>query len=117
MARCARNDLGPFATEGFEVFPERIDVLCRVIVDAEPGLLRLGDDAIVHIRDVHHVSDFESFELQIAANDVGSDGAAEVADVTVVPDSWTAVVEAGFAVFQRAKFFDAAGECVTEFKH
>ena len=103
MTRRARNDLGPFAAERVKVFPERIDVLCRVIVDAQPGFLRLGDDAVVHIGDVHHVSDFESFELQITANDVGSDGAAEVADVTVIPDSWTAVVEADFAVFHAGE--------------
>jgi len=109
MPGCARNDFGPFAAECVEVFPVRIDVLRSVIVDAEPGLLRLGDDAIVNIRDVHHVSDFESFELEIAANDVGGDGAAEVADVTVVPDGWTAVVEAGFAFLHGTKLVDAAG--------
>ena len=98
VTRCARNDFGPFAAERVEVFPERVDVVRGVVVDAQAGLLRLGDDAVVHVSDIHHVRDFVAFELQVTTQDVGGDGAAEVSDVAVIPDGWTAVIEADFAL-------------------
>jgi hypothetical protein len=55
------------------------------------------------------VGDFESFELQITPENVSGNGATKVADVTVVPDGWTAIIEADLALFHRAKFFDPAG--------
>ena len=117
MSRRARDYFRPFATERIKVFPERVDVFRSVVVDAESSFLRLGDDAIFDVRDVHHVSDFETFELQIAAQDVGSDGRTEVADMAVVPDCWAAIVHASFAFAHGAKFFNLAGECVAKSKH
>src|SRR2546423_5485362 len=117
MARGARNNLGSFAAERVGVFPEGIDVLGRVVVDIQTGFLRLSDDAVFNVSDIHHVFDFEAFELQIPTQNVGGDGAAKVSDVTVVPDRWTAVIEADLAVFQGAKLFDAATQCVAKSKH
>ena len=114
VTRGARNDLRPFATERIEVFPERVDVLRGVVVDAQSGFLRLGDDAVFDVRDVHHVRDLEAFELQVATQDVGGDGRTEVADVAVVPDGWTTVIEANFAFAHGAKLFNLAGECVAK---
>ncbi len=79
--------------------------------------LRLRDDAIFDVGDVHHVRDLEAFELQVTAQDVSGDGAAEVADVTVVPDSWTTVIKAHLAIIERVKLFDPAGECVSKSEH
>src|SRR6185295_252419 len=117
MSGCARDYLRPFATERVKVFPESVDVLRSVVVDADSSFLRLGDDAIFDVRDVHHVSDFEAFELEIAAQDVGGDGRTEVADMTVVPDSGAAIVHANFAFAHGTKFFNLAGECVAKSKH
>src|SRR5215813_7479896 len=109
MTRGARNQVGTFTAERIEVFPERLDVDCGVVVDTQAGLLRLGDDAVFDVRDVHHVRDFKAFEFQIATQNVGSDSAAKVADVTVIPDGWAAVVETDLALPHGAKFFDATG--------
>ena len=73
MSRGARDYLRSFTTERVKVFPQCVDVFRRVIVDAESGFLRLGDDAVFDVRDVHHVCDFEAFELEISAQDVGGD--------------------------------------------
>src|SRR5690349_15636859 len=97
MAGGAGNDLGSLAAERLEVFPEGIDVLGCVIVDTQTGFMRLSDDTVVNVSDIHHVSNVEAFELEISTQNVGGDGAAKVSDVTVVPDGWTAVVEAGLA--------------------
>jgi hypothetical protein len=55
------------------------------------------------------VGDFEAFELQVTAQDVSRDGAAEVSDVAVVPDGWTTVIEADLAFPHGAKLVDVAG--------
>ena len=109
VKRGARHDFGSFATECIEVFPERLDVDRSVVVDTQAGFLRLGDDAVFHVSDIHHVRDFEAFEFQITTQDVGGDGAAKVADVAVIPDGRAAVVEADFTLAQGVKFFDATG--------
>jgi hypothetical protein len=117
VTRRARHDLGSFAAERVEVFPERVDVLRGVLVDRQAGFLRLRDDAIFDVRDVHHVRDLVAFEFQIAANDVGRDGAAEIADVAVFPDGWTTVIEPHLAFVDWAKLFNASRECVTKPQH
>ncbi len=114
VTRSARHDFGAFAAKRVEVFPQRVDVLRGVVVDTQSRFLRLRDDAIFDVRDVHHVRDFETFELQIAAQDVGGDGAAEVTDVTVIPNGWTTIIEAHLAILQRVKLFDTPGECISE---
>src|SRR5215213_5688420 len=109
VAGGAWNNVWAFAAERVEVFPERVDVLRGVFVDRQTGLLRLGDDSVLDVSDVHDVSDFVAFEFQVTAYDVCGNGAAEVADVAVIPDGGTAVVETDLAFAQRAKFFDPAG--------
>ena len=47
--------------------------------------------------------DFESLEFQVPPQNVGGYGAAEVSDVTVIPDGWTAIVEADLALAQGAR--------------
>src|SRR5690349_13202933 len=109
MTRGAWNDVRTFAAKRIEVFPKRVDVLRRVLVDRQSGFLRLGDDAVFHVSDVHDVSDFVAFELEITDHDIGCDSAAKVADVAVIPNRRTAVVKANLAFAQRAKFFNATG--------
>src|ERR1051325_4897613 len=109
VTRGARNDVGTFATERVEVFPQRLNVDRGVVVDTQAGFLRLGDDAVFNVSDVHYVRDFEAFVFQVAAQDVGGDGAAEVADVAVIPDSRAAVIEPDLTFARGPKFFDATG--------
>src|SRR5262245_18958175 len=117
MTSRAWHDFRPFAAKRVEVFPERVDILRGVIVDTQTRLLRLRDDAVFDVGNVHHVSDFETLELQVAAQDVGSDRAAEVTDVTVVPDGWTTVIETHLAFFERVELFNTTRQCITESQH
>src|SRR5215211_9228458 len=105
VARGARHDVGTFAAERVGVFPKRIDVLRCVVVNTQSSLLRLGDDAVFHVSDVHHMPDIEALELQVTAHNISSDGTAKVSDVTVTPDGWTTVIEADFAFLHGTKLF------------
>src|SRR5215213_2304724 len=109
VTRGAGDNVRALAAERVEIFPQRVDVLRGVFVDCQAGLLRLGDDAVFDVSDIHHVRDFVAFELQVSTHDVGGDSAAKVADVAVIPDGRPAVIEADLAFAQRAKFFDATG--------
>ena len=77
VARGPRNDVRTFAAERVKVFPKSINVDGGVFVDAFTGFLRLCDDAVFHVGNVHYVGDFVTFELQVTAQDVSRDGAAE----------------------------------------
>ena len=72
---------------------------------------------VADVSDVHDVPDFVAVAFQHAAQHIGEQEAAEVADVTIIPDGWTAVIKPGLALLHRAKLFDAAGECVAKLKH
>src|SRR5215213_171023 len=113
----AWHHVGPLAAECVKVFPERVDVLRGVLVDRQAGFLRLGDDAVFDVSDVHDMRDLVALELQVTDHDVSGDGAAEVSDVAVIPDGRTAVIEADLALAQRAKFFDATGQGIPKLEH
>ena len=91
------------------VLPKSINVDGGVFVDTLTGFLRLCDDAVFHVGNVHYVGDFVTFELQVTAQDVSCNGAAEVSDVAVVPDGWTTVIEAGLAFPHGPELVDVAG--------
>ena len=63
----------------------------------------LGDDAVVHVGEVHHLDDLEAARAQEAAQDVLEDEGAEIADVGEVVDRGTAGVDAHLARVQRHK--------------
>ncbi len=118
VARRAGRHLGALGAERVEVFEEGVDVLCRVLVDGLAPLGRELDDAILDVRDVHHVRDLVAAVLEVAAQHVAEGGhRAEVADVRVVPDGRAAEVEFGLALFHGAELFEPAGEGVEEFEH
>src|SRR5688500_141571 len=117
MACGPRYDIGSLASECIGIFPKGGDVFRCVVVDAKTGFLRLGDNAVLDIRDVHHVSNLVTFKLEITAQDVSGDGRTKVADVSVVPDGWPAVVKTHFALMQRLKLLELAGKRIVKLKH
>ena len=117
MLGCARSDLWPFAAQRVKVFPERLDVLRRVVIDRLPVLLRLGNDAIIDVGEIHYLRDPQAFELEIAANHIGGNRGAKVSDVAIVPDRRAAVIKLRFAFDHRAKLFKLSRECVVDAEH
>jgi hypothetical protein len=106
VSRRARHDVGALAPQGVEVFPERLDVARRVVVNREAALLRVLDDAVFHVRDVHHVHDFVAAVFEVAGERVAEDAErAEVADVREVPDGRAAEVNPRPALPQRSELF------------
>ena len=67
---------------------------------SQAGRGGLGDDAIVHVGEVHHLRDLEAARAQEAAQDVLEDEGAEVADVGVVVDRGAAGVDGHSARMQ-----------------
>src|SRR5207237_7807043 len=66
----ARHDFRALATRDVEVLPEGCDVRRGVLGNRHALLVRLLDDAVVNVRDVHDVGDSVAFALQVAAADV-----------------------------------------------
>src|SRR5262245_40721371 len=117
MTSCARHHFWSLATKGIKVFPQRLDVLSGVFIDGLACLLRLGDDAVFDVSDIHHVRHLEAFEFQITTEDVGRDCRAKVTYVAIFPNGWTAVIELNFALLHGAKLLDTTGKCVANSKH
>ena len=62
-----------------------------------PRLGSPGDDAVVHVGEVHDLSDLEAARFQEAAQDVLENEGAKISDVREVVDRGTAAVHAHFA--------------------
>src|SRR5688500_18448095 len=105
MPRRAWNYVGPLATQCVKVFPECLDVFRSVVVNRQSRFLRFGNDAVFHVRDVHHVRDFVTLEPEITTENVRGHCGTKVSDVTVIPNSWTTVVKAHFALAHWVKLF------------
>jgi len=117
VTRGARRDFRAFATERVKIFPERLDVFRSVIVKRLVLLLRLRNDAIVHVSEVHHLGHAIAFEFQITAHHVSRDRRTKVPDVPEVPDGGPAIIHAHFAFLERAKFFELTRERVVNAEH
>src|SRR6266852_3580733 len=71
----------------------------------------IGDNAVIHIRKVHHVVQLESTQLQEAPQNILEDEGAVIADVRIAVDGRPASVHAHFARLLRNKGFDLSGPC------
>src|SRR4029450_56740 len=108
------NPIRSLATQCVEVFPKCVDVLCRVVVDAHARGLRLRDDAVFNVGDIHDVRHVIAFELEIPAKYVGCDRRTEVTDVTVIPNRGATGIETNLTLSQRMKFFYSTAYCVSD---
>src|SRR5208283_2650724 len=93
---------------------ESLNVLFRVIAygDARGG--GIGDDAVVHVGQVHHVGQLEAAEFQEAPQDVLENEGAEIADVRVVVHRGAAGVHADFPGLQGHERLNLAGQRVVD---
>ena len=73
-----------------------------------------GDDAIVHVREVHHLGDAETARSQEAPKDVLEDEGAKIADVREVIHRGTAGVDVHLTRMERYKGLLAAAERIME---
>ena len=69
---------------------------------------------VTDVGDVHHLRDLEALVLHEAAQHVGEQEAAEVADVRTAVDRRPAVIHRDLARQERAQFVEAAGQRVVE---
>ena len=104
MFRRARCNLRPLATERIKVFPERFNVLLGVVVDRFATLLRLRNDAVVDVGNVHCLGHAQALELQISAQHIRRNRRAKISDMSIIPNRWPAVIKLHFSVDERAKF-------------
>ena len=75
---------------------------------------RVADDLVVHVGDVHHPGDREALPGEVAAQQVGEEEAAEVADVRGRIDGRAAAVHADRARLERLEGLQRAAERVAE---
>ena len=97
MPRGARRDLGPLATERIKVFPERFNVFHCVVVDRLAALLRLRNDAVVDIRNIHRLRHAQTLELQISSQYIRRNRRPKIPNVPVIPNRRPAVIKSDLA--------------------
>src|SRR5215203_886401 len=112
-----RRHLRPLHAESVEVFPERLDIGLGEIVDADVSLCGFVNDAVVDIRQVEDVGYFETFEFQVAPQNVAEDERAKVSDMRKIPNRRAADIHPDMALFHRVKFLDLSGKRVEKSEH
>ena len=86
-------------------------VYCCTLTPAWAGV---ADDFVIHVGDVHYVLHFVSALAQKTIEKVDGYEGAEIADVAVVIDGWSAGVHADVVTVDRMEVLDLAGEGVIE---
>ena len=79
------------------IFEERICEFVRVFTDADFCRGSIGDDAVVHVGQIHDVGHLETAQLQKAAENVLKDERTEISDVRVVVNRGPAGIHFDFA--------------------
>ena len=105
---------GRFDAQRPAIVEKRLHEFLCVIADALSRGGRIGDDAIVHVRQVHHMVQLESAKLQEATQNILKDERPIVADVRVVVDRRPAGIHAHFARFLGHELLDLAGQRVVQ---
>src|SRR5205807_4752602 len=85
--------LGCFDAEGFAILEESLQEFLGVVANVFSRGGGVGDDAIVHVGQVHDVDQLESSKLEEAAKHVLEHEGAVVADVRVIVDGGAASVD------------------------
>ena len=97
MLGCA-HQLGLLDVQRGSVFEKGLFIFGRVLLHANAGLCGIANDLVVHIGDIHDVSNFESTLAKEATENVNGDKGAEVADMAVVVHGGTAGIHADLVV-------------------
>jgi hypothetical protein len=105
---------GRFDAEDAAIVEKGLHEFLGVVANGQARGGGVGDDAVVHVGQVHDVMHFEAAELEEAAQDVLKNESAVVADVGVVVDGGAAGVHADFAGLLRNERLGLAAEGVVE---
>src|SRR5262249_53777009 len=98
---CGANERRLFDIQRGGIFQKSLFVFGGVLFDRNAVAGGVPNDFVVHVGDVHDVAHLESALPEEAAEDIDSDKSAEVADMTVVVNSWAAGIHANFIVLKR----------------
>ena len=91
-----------------------MDEFFGVIADADVLGGGVGDDAVVDVGEIHHVSESVAAEFEEAAEDVLENEGAVITDVGEVVDGGAAGVHGDFAGFLGDEGLGLVGESVVE---
>src|SRR5436309_13736096 len=103
MVRRANPVLGRFDAERFAIVEKSLHEFRGVVADTYAGSSGIGDDAVIHIGQVHHVVQLESAQLQKPPQNILKNEGAVIPDVRVVVDSRPALYHADFPRFWRTE--------------
>ncbi len=87
--------------ERLAIVEKRLNEFLGVVADTHPSGSGICDDAVVHVRQVHDVVQFESAKLQEPPQDILKHERAVIPDMRVVVHRRPAGVHAHFARFLR----------------
>jgi hypothetical protein len=110
----ADNVLGRFQAQRPAVFEECLCVLLRVLADAHARRRSVLDDAVVHVREVHHLHHPKAARFQEAPQDVLKHERAEIPDVGKIVDGRSAGVHAHLARVERDEGLDAVRQRIVK---
>ncbi len=101
--------------ERLEVGEERVFVLLRVFGERNTRGVCAADGLVVHIRQIHHLADFHTVELDDAPKNVFKRVRAEVPDMRIVVNGRSTRVEPYFVANQRMELFERARKRIEDF--
>jgi len=105
---------GSFDAQSLAVGKKGLHVLFRVVANGNASSGRVGDDAVIHIGEVHDVIQLETAPLQETAKNILKNKGAEIADVRIVVSGGAARVHANFAGFLRDEGLNFCGEGIVD---
>ncbi len=109
---------GSAAIERFQVVEERGFKFAGELAQGGFVFADALDDLVLDVRDVHDVLHVVAGKFERAADEVGEDERAPVADVREVIDGRAAAIHADFFAggIERREFLDGAGQRVEQFQ-
>jgi len=109
-----RNVFGGLEVQRFPVIEICLDIFIGVFADTYARGSGFLDDAVIHIGQIHYLSDAIASRFQIPPQDVLENKCAKVSDMREVVDRGPARVGANLPLNQRDKWLGFVGQCVVE---
>src|SRR5205085_52745 len=112
----ARSLVRHAEVESLKIFEECSFEFAREIAQGHFGFFDPLDDFVIHVSDVHHLSDLISFELKITPDEIAENEGAPVPNVRKIINSWRTAVQAALfsGGIQRDELLDRPRQRVAE---